>query len=364
MSLMLLAWFSGFAILLVFCLKNPIWTIVLYFYCFFAFPLYWWWGNPVGHVRWSLIAGFILLLGVLIKKGRNSPQEVARLASLKRVSSTILIMFLVNATFVQFLVADDPIIGQRSYILLAKFVLLFFLMTNLISSSKDLKLISLALLLGASYIGFESTINERGHVTENRLEGIGAPGAAGANQLASLMVTILPVAGSLFLISDQKLKILIALAVPLVLNVVLLCNSRGGFLAAIFSGMAYLILSPSQIRKQTIFLLVLGAGATFMLLGDERIIERFLTIFVSDDQRDTSADHRLVFWQAGLNVIMDHPLGSGGYGFKWVHASKYIAEQGITVAARSVHNGFINEAVEMGYSGIIFKITLFSHRNN
>ena len=229
-------------------------------------------------------------------------------------------------------------------------------MSGLITSSKNLKLVSLGLILAASYIGYEVTINDRGSVSDNRLEGIGAPGASSANQLSSLMVTILPIAGSLFMISNKLIKIAMAIATPFILNVIILCNSRGAFLAMIFSGIVYLILSPSQIRKQTFVLLTLGLIATFMLLGDDRIIQRFMTTFASDEERDTSADHRLVFWQAGINVIKDYPLGTGGYGFKRVHAREYIAQEGIFVKARSVHNGFINEACEWGVQGLLLKL--------
>ena len=158
-------------------------------------------------VRWSLIAGIILIFGVLIKKWRNTPKEGVREASLTRVSSTIIFFFLVNATFVQYILAEDPIIGEGSYILLVKFVLLYFLMTNLISSSKDLKLITIAMIIGAGYIGYEVTINDRGGFTQGRLEDVGAPGARGANELASLMVTIIPVAASFFMISSKKIDI-------------------------------------------------------------------------------------------------------------------------------------------------------------
>ncbi len=358
MSTMLLAWLGGFAILILLGLKNPTWTMVLYFHTFFAFPGVWWWGGPVENVRWNLIAGFIVIIGVLIKKGSDTIAWGAK-ASLTSASSPIILLFLANATFVQYTLANDLEIGEPSYILLAKVVFLYFLMTNLITSNKDLKLISIAMVIGASYIGYEATINDRGNLVGSRLEGIGAPGATGANQLASLMVTIIPVAGSLFLISSTKVKVVLGLAVSFILNVILLCNSRGAFLAMIFSGLVYLILSPSKIRKQTILLLTLGVVATFVLLGDDRIVNRFMTTFADDQTRDQSADHRLLFWKAGLNVIQDYPLGTGGYGFKEVHAVRYIAEQGITVQSRSVHNGFINEACEWGIQGLFLKILFF-----
>ncbi len=102
---------------------------------------------------------------------------------------------------------------------------------------------------------------------------------------------------------------------PLILNVLLLCNSRGAFLATIAAGAVFVVAAlrgpASKKAKQG---LALGVLAFFFLLGDPEILDRFTTMFVGGDERDDSAESRLVFWSAALEMIADHPLGAGGDG--------------------------------------------------
>ena len=58
-------------------------------------------------------------------------------------------------------------------------------------------------------------------------------------------------------------------------------------------------------------------------------------------------------------MISDYPLGTGGSGFKRVHASNYLAAFGLDIQAFSVHNGHINEACEWGVQGYLFRMAFF-----
>ncbi len=95
-----------------------------------------------------------------------------------------------------------------------------------------------------------------------------------------------------------------------------------------------------------------------MLMNDQRIVERFWTIFVGEgEERDHSAAGRLDYWKAGLRMIADHPLGGGGHGFSRAYGMPYIREvSGAEFAARSVHNGYINEVCEWGIQGGILRL--------
>src|SRR5205807_527755 len=143
----------------------------------------------------------------------------------------IAIAILVNATFVHFVFSPNLAVSELSYNLLAKFVLLFFMLIAATRNVLDFRIVLLSILLGAGYIGYEATINHRGKLRANRLEGIGAPGAGSANDLANLMVTVMPLAG-VFLLSDRKWEKMVTIPIGgFLINVVLLCNSRGAFLS-------------------------------------------------------------------------------------------------------------------------------------
>src|SRR6185369_13621126 len=174
-----------------------------------------------------------------------------------------------------------------------------------------------AIALGAAYIGWEVTVNKRGDFSGSRLEGVGAPAASTANSLANLMLIALPLAGSLLLRRSWKWRVVSVIAAPLILNVLLLCNSRGAFLGLIGTGAAFFVAARGETRKRAAQSLGIACVALYLLLGDPRIFERYTTTFTGSEQRDSSAASRILFWEAGLRLLNDHPLGAGGGAFKF-----------------------------------------------
>ena len=332
--------------------KRPSFAVGVYLLTFFINPDYWWWGKSsfLFGPRWSLIGGLILLGSVAMNRPRDTrPQP--RGASLV---NWVMVLILLNATFVHIALAVHKDISAGPYILLAKFVLLYFLIMDAVRDSLDLKIVILAMILGAGYIGYEVTINDRGGMSGGRLEGVGAPGAQRANELASLMVTVLPFIGVMALASRKNLeKITAAIIAVFTMNVLLLCNSRGGYLSMILSAVVLLFAAKGKTRKKAVYGLILGGLSLYFLMGDPRILDRFMSIFVEAENQDESAQSRLVYWEAGLRSIAAYPLGSGGDGFKSVNAKKYLSRD----SGRSVHNGFINETCEWGIQGIVLRMT-------
>lgn len=358
MSITLLTWFGLFGLFALLAFVRPAWGVALYMLTFFACPPFWWWGNnpPISTYRWNLYSGVILLVAVLLSQLFSSRRAGANDPSTSKYVVWTSIAILINATMVHAFFASDYSISMDPYTLLAKFVLLFLLILASIRTRQDFNTILLAILLGAGYIGYEVTINDRGQLSGTRLEGIGAPGADQANQLASLMVTVLPMAGGLFLVGRPWQKLAMLPVAPFILNVILLCNSRGAFLGAISSVFALLMFAPSKVRRRALKLTALGCVATWFLLGDPRIVERFLTTFASAEERDNSAASRLTYWRAGIRMIADYPLGAGGDGFKVAHAKEYLAKVGVYRETRAVHNGYINEACEWGLQGLLLRM--------
>jgi hypothetical protein len=352
MSLTAVAWLAAVAGLAVLTLSRPAYGFALYLLTFFANPTYWWWGDelPV-EIQWNFYSGWVFLVAAglhTLSSGKDdAPKSDAGWVGVFAIG------MVVNATAVHLLLAPDYAVSFESYLLLVKFVLLYFMIVSSARTPRDYRLLAWAIVLGAFYVGWEITVNDRGHFARGRLEGAGVPGAKMANNLASLFVTAVPLAGGLFFVGQRWEKVMAALASPFILNVVLLCSSRAAFLGMAGSACAFLIAVPGRARKQALYGLSLAGIVTFFLLGDPDILARFGTIFVSsEDQLDHSAASRLTYWKAGLNMIADHPLGAGGAGFKRAYAGQYLAEVGVDVNARSVHNGFINDAAEWGLQGL------------
>ena len=356
MSLTLMVWLLLFAGLALAAFVRPVFAVALYMLTFFLCPPFWWWGDPIASYRWSFYSGLILIVSAVF----SQLPSFARLERRVQFVFKIALFMAANATFVHFVIAGGSEVSADSYTLMIKFMLLLFLIFAAIKTKADFRIVMAVILIGAAYIGYEVTINDRGKIVSNRLEGVGAPGASSANHFASLMVTILPLVAPFFLIGKLPEKLLAIITAPFILNVVLLCNSRGAFLAAIFSAFVFLASAPSEIRGKAWKLIAFGALATFMLLGDTRIIDRFVSTFVSKEDRDTSAQSRIEFARAGLAMVGDHPLGGGGDGYKKVHGLKYLRKLNIADTAHSVHNGFINEACEWGIQGALLRYALYA----
>ena len=351
MSLTALAWVLIALTLLVMSFRRPVWAVALYMQTFFAAPQLWWWGRDLPQLRYALWAG-ILLLFVVVAQSQSRGDGHPRMGS-----HTAAVIMAVNATFVHLLLAVNRSISLDTYVELLKYSLLFYLLHLSIKDRKDFRVALLTLAVGGLYIGWEITINERGDLSGSRLEGVGAPGADTANGLASIMLTILPLVGSLFVQSTWKHKLLAIVSAPLILNVLLLCNSRGAFLGLVAAGFAFIILARGANRKLALKTMALGAVALFLLLGDPRILERFSTTFVGSEERDQSAASRVMFWRAGLLMLADRPLGAGGGAFKYVLGKSYQETLvGDNAEARSLHNGYLTEATDWGVQGAAAKL--------
>jgi putative inorganic carbon (hco3(-)) transporter len=352
MSVMAMAWVAIALTSLLLVLRRSAYAVGFYMLTFFAAPHLWWWGKDLPSLRYAVIAGLVMLGAVLFHMNRSSQEREFSFTIVHKAA----IGMALNATFVHFFLASVPSVSVDNYVEFLKYILLFFLMCRAMEGRADLRVVIMSIALGAAYIGYEVTINERGYFSGSRLEGVGAPAADSSNSLASVMLLTLPLIGSLWIKGAKRHKLVAILAAPLVLNVVLLCNSRGAFLALIGAGVSFLLVARGATRKQAIRTLALAAVALYLLLGDPKILDRFATTFAGSESRDRSAASRLEFWKAGLLMIADYPLGDGGGSFKYVRGGQYLKLVIGDDQDRSLHNGFLTEATEWGIQGLLLRL--------
>ena len=359
MSLTAIVWACLAVGTCVLSLKRPVWAVAFYMLTYFAAPHLWWWGDDLPSFRYAFWAGIWLLIVVvfhsLTQSGTRLPGTDGGLGRTARFAAAGMVL---NATVVHFLIAAEPDISLDTYVELLKYVLLFFLLKGAIRDRGDLRIALISIALGAAYIGYEVTINERGDFNGARLEGVGAPGAQDANGLAQLMLITLPLVGSLVLNKSIISKVAGIGAAPLVLNVLLLCNSRGAFLGLAGAAGSFVMVARGVTRKKAIQTLALGGVVLYLLLGDPKILDRFSTTFVGSEARDNSAAGRIDFWRASALMIIDYPLGAGGGAFKFIYGPRYLtAVTGDQEPdARSIHNGYLTEATDWGVQGLFFKL--------
>lgn len=356
MSLTAIVWFLLFAFCLFRSFSNASWSIVLYLQTFYALPQFWSWGknSPLAGPRWNLIAGIVVLITTII---HAKPAIGPRLGSFGRNVKLFTILTCFNMMFVTFVVAKDLSLSSAEMFLQLKLLLFLLLIVTAVQSSKDFERVLFSIVLGAIFIGVQVKFWGAGKMEHGRLERVGVPGAYSSNQLASVIVSVIPIIGAMVLTWTGIKRVICFLGAPFVVNIAILCGSRGAFLGMIASALIALLLSRGRERKLVMIGGALGLVGLMILLGDARILDRFTTTFADESTRDTSAASRLVFWQAALRCIADHPLGVGGGYYKVTLSYEYL--EGYSNIARAVHNGYINEAVQWGVQGVLFRLGIY-----
>jgi putative inorganic carbon (HCO3(-)) transporter len=350
------------AFLLAKAFQRPIWALGYYMLNYFAQPQYWAWGTPLpAGMRWSLIAAYVMLVSVLMfgteREFRSDPDE-------KR-TSLFAIFLVLNGLFVHFVFAYYPEGSWPIFVEMTKFVVLYFVIVRLIQSRQDFILMLWFLVLGVAYWGGAARFWGTLIIDRGRLEHFGGPGCDQSNELASIMVCLLPVIiGFLAMLKGRQRLFVIASAL-LGLNIVMMCQSRGGFISLIAVLSVVPLVASGRARKVAIQGLAVSLLAVVLLAGNPEIAARFLMIFTTEDEvGDTnveriafaSKESRKKFWKVGMDIVEDYPFGSGGDTFKYERGQGYIQREGLPYINDSVHQGFINEALDWGIQGLLIHL--------
>jgi O-antigen ligase len=212
-------------------------------------------------------------------------------------------------------------------------------------------------MLGAFWWGYEAWRDP--HREESRLMQVGSGDTLNDNAASAHLLTVLPfILIYLLTEKDKRLRAVALVALPFVINTIILCNSRGsmvGMLAAT-SASVFLIRTGRRLRLGGV---LVGMVAAFFLLADPQFIERQQT--TANYQEDGSAQQRLTTWRAGWRFIQDRPFGAGGRGF---HLLSPIYIPDIVEAhdgePRAPHNTWVQAATEWGIPGLICFIGIYA----
>lgn len=352
MSLTALIWLGLFLTLQVKGFSRPIWSVCAYVMTYFAAPQFWWWGRSgmlSVTMSWNLYAACALALTVGMHWHARQRMNIAA----KR-TYILLVLFSINAGLVHFLFASNPLVSYTQFDLAWKQSLLAVLTYFAVQRKEDLRIFLIALFCGCVYVGFEVVVRDAGAIERGRLEGIRLPGASDSNGVSGLLTMGLMIGAYLFVSDKSRLAVKAATAIGsvMVVEVLLRCNSRGAFLAAIASTVWLIWGTRGAARRRILAVCALGVLGVLMMAQDAKIFERFATTFAGDEERDASADERLQFWKAALRMLEDYPLGSGGEAaFASDRGVKYIAD--IRNEYRAVHNGYLDIATGWGVQGFV-----------
>jgi O-antigen ligase len=333
--------------------KRPIYGLHAYTLSFYAYAPGRWWGADLPSIRWAYIAALVTLISILIRKEKK--------ITLVFFENKLFFIFVLYVIF-QSLLIDDNFYHMTYVTLLIKFTLLIFIIQNAVENEKDLISYIFVNLLGCAYLGYLG-ITE---FTSGRLEGIGTPGLESANQLGQHLGAVLVFSSFLLLIKIGKLKIIIAACVVLVLNAILLTESRGVLLALMVTGVVSLIFIPVKSRKSFIPYLVLGVIAGYSLIGTQ-MIEKLTALNEAEnvEELDTSAASRFEIINAQIEMFKKNSFIGYGHRGTLLLSLDYIPEEYLTYshgsAGRSSHNLTMAILVDHGIIGFfIYFLLIYS----
>lgn len=335
-------------------IRGPLWGFVGYVFVYILSPSVGvhWWGRELPDIRYSLFFALIWAVSIMLH-----PMKVNKFFSVNLRSFIYIFLFMLLSLAVTVIAVDSYASTTRCYEFF-RFLIVMCFIYKTISSSKDLQVAFWVLLLLTAIVGFETLGAPR---ISGRLEGVGPPDANDSNNLALFFVAIVPLGIPLFLFGNKIEKIIVVICEVLILNGIILANSRGAIIALFICVIVLgFYIRHSEYKKYFLLLTVVG-GFGFLYLTDIVFIERMGELFSMKSEDGGSG--RLEIWGYSLNIIPDYPLGTGGDGFRRLSAI-YLPEELLSFGNERVpHNTFLLIAIEQGMLGLglycLFFFSLF-----
>ena len=340
MSLTAFVWALLYGAALFGAFANPILGLFGYLLEYFQRPDLYWWGNDLPDLRWNFTIGAAAAVAYLLRRSSLEP--------FRRTTMVPLVLLLAQAvnTSIVTIWAISPELSIRWSTAYWKLVITFALFSGIVRNVRGLELVLLFQMIGAAYWGWDALDARR---TGTRMEGIGSGDTNNSNLLASHLLTIIPLAIIFSLMKGPRWLRGIAIAsTPLIVNLLILCNSRGATVGFGVAGAASIFLVRSGLRKRVLIGAAVG-GLALLFLADPQFVRRQQTI---GDPTDQSATSRLEIWAGAARMVADYPFGVGGRGFHILSPRyvPYLEEEGDD--GRSAHNMYIQIAADWGIQGL------------
>jgi hypothetical protein len=353
---------SGLAATLI---MGPVWGFYLYELVYFLNPKERWWSNDLPQISYSFYV-VLFMLGMFVINYRKHEKVSWRDFPEAKWFILIIVCYIITVP-----VAANPVINN---LFLSNFLVntwvISYIAFRLLDNEKKIELALLFYMVAAAYIGYEAMVVGRN--VFGRVEGIGTVDSPEANTIAASIVPVLPLVLYFGWQGNMKFKVIAAISGVLVVNGLILINSRGAFLGLIASvGYFFVVMTFSKYKlpKQRLFviLLIVAAILVTIRLMDNTFIDRMMTIETqASADSEGSGGRRINFWYASLDMVRDHPLGVGIYGFEtlshlYLHDESYFQDQINGVGIRAVHSLWFQCLTEIGYLGFFgFMMLLYT----
>jgi putative inorganic carbon (HCO3(-)) transporter len=349
-----IVWLVVYCACVVASFSNPVWGVVGYLFEYYLRPALHWWGKPLPDLRWNFTIAAVLTVAFLLRRS-----SLPQIGPARRSPGTFLVILLLLTLLVLPIAVNKTSSWEKS-VELSKLTLFHGLVVGSVRTELAFDAVVATHIAGATYWGWEAFRDPKR--SAGRLANVGSGDTRGDNGAAAHFLTVIPfIAVYLLMHADKRIKALMFVGGPLVLNAFILCNSRGAFLGLVAAAGAAVLLVKSGHRLRMIGAAAI-MGIALYALADPQFIKRQQQ---TDYANDGSAQGRLEAWSGSLRLIADHPFGTGGQGF-YELSPQYAAELVDRLGEkRDPHNTYVLVASEwgvlglmvvLGYYGSVFKL--------
>lgn len=335
---------------------SPVFAVMLYQLVYFMNPETRWWGASIPNLPYSFITVLAMLAALTFKYS-----EVSKFSKWREQSVLKWIVILLSIYFLMQFVAVEPFFHKIFTYDFAKLVIIIFIVYKLISKERDLNMVVWSYVVGAAYIGYYAGFvgrNESGRVEDVGMIDTGGDGNYTAAALVPAVIMLIYYVWT----GRFRSKLIGVICAGLIVNGLILINSRGAFIGCVAGGLYFLcfMLFSSQQksgqRLTAIIIILFGLAGAFSLT-DETFWARMSTLKEVEDG-DASGSHRVEFWLATFDVMRDFPLGVGVQGFERV-SPLYLPEHYLVNGnGKAVHSTWFQLIAEAGWHGFIIFLAL------
>jgi O-antigen ligase len=230
-----------------------------------------------------------------------------------------------------------------------KVVVVFVLIVNCVRSVRTLRLLSWLILSAMGYLAFRGVIDYMtGHhlIKGDRLAGSISGMAGNPNDLATNMITFLPLAVTIAITKGRTVpRMTAAVFALLMLATIVFTKSRAGMLGLAAAGIV-LVLQGRKLRKGLGVAVVLGGLAVAPLMPSW-FWTRLSSIADSSQDATGSREARRELMEEGWHTFIEHPLTGVGAGqFRNYNPGDRLQPW------HETHNVLLQVASEMGILGL------------
>ena len=257
-----------------------------------------------------------------------------------------LLLAFVGAAALSTFSAFWPLRAYEASLDLGRIVIAFFLIVNTVVTEKRLRAVLLAMVAGGLFPAL-GTLNHYMHgdlVEGTRAHWIGV--FANPNELAYILVMLVPIAAVLAGRARYPLRIMLWTAISLYVVAIYLTSSRGA-LIGLFGVAVLLAIRQQGVLLKIVMGLLLAGGLAFGAASWTR------SASLSNINQDYTFQQRIATIKAGIAMFAAHPIVGVGINCAVVAFPLYAPDDFKSKKALVIHNTIIQALSETGILGFV-----------